>query len=570
MKDDPAGAQPQLRSMTVVAQDPSVRDERSGQVVMGTVSVIREPLEPGPKGHRIHVVDYDASSDRWRTPVSVPEDDPYAGRAPERFLDDPHFHAWNCYAISMATLRRFEFALGRRLRWSFGGHQLKIAPHAFADANAFYSRQDESLLFGYFEGAAGTVYTCLAHDVIAHETAHALLDGLRERYTDGSSHDQAAFHEGFADVVALLSIFAMPGVVGRVLDLADVSARREPRLVSRDDLSIAKLRNALLLMGRQLGKELAPARGAALRDSTGIRPSPEPYRRSEEFKEPHRRGEILVAAMLNAFLEVWLARIGTLGMVRDGLVDRERVVEDGAAVADAMLTMSIRAIDYAPPVDLQFGDYVAALVSADRELRPDDGTYRLREHIVGMFTKYGIPRPKDAARDWTWRPPDARLRYDGVHVESLRRDPDEVFRFLWDNRTGLGLDPRAYARVISVRPCVRVDPEDGFTLQETVAEYFQMQTLRADELRRVGVRAPSGMPSDTQVTLYGGGALVFDEFGHLKYHVAKTFDGDALTEQVRHRWEDGEWSAERKAVRRFAEMHRLRSTRVRLAEREEW
>src|SRR5918993_1424458 len=54
-------------------------------------------------------------------------------------LEDPRFHAQNVYAIIMRTLARFEFALGRRVGWSFLGHQLQVAPHAFADANAFYS-----------------------------------------------------------------------------------------------------------------------------------------------------------------------------------------------------------------------------------------------------------------------------------------------------------------------------------------------------------------------------------------------------------------------------------------------
>jgi hypothetical protein len=560
---------PQLRPMTVVAQDPSVTQE--GEVVMGTVLVPYEDLEPGPKGHRIHVVDYDASTDRWRKPIDVsPDVDPYEGKAPSRFLDDPHFHAWNCYAIAMSTLRRFEFALGRRVKWKIDGHQLKVVPHAFADANAFYSRQDESLLFGYFEGSNGTVQTCLAHDVIAHETTHALLDGLRERYTDASSHDQAAFHEGFADVVALLSVFAMPGVAGRLLDSAAPKRPQAAELVDRSKLSPKSLRSAMLVLGREIGRELEPARGAPLRDSTAISPSPAPYRILPEFREPHRRGEILVAAMLNAFLEVWLARIRTLGTVRDDLVDRARVVEDGAAVADALLTMSIRALDYCPAVDVQFGDYVAALLTADRELRPDDSLFELRKHVLEMAQRYGLAKPALASSDWTWKPVDEELTYSGVHIDSLRREPDEVFRFLWDNRGPLALDSRAYARVLSVRPCVRVDPEDGFTLHESVAEYYQVQKLRADELRKVNVRAPDGMPRDTEVSLYSGGALVFDEFGHLKYHVPKPFGGDAMTERLQHRWDSGEWSAERRTVRRFAQLHRMKSSRVNLREREEW
>ena len=61
----------------------------------------------------------------------------------------------------MRTLARFKFALGRRVGWSFPGHQLKVAPHAFADANAFYSARDESLMFGYFPGRQDTIFSCL-------------------------------------------------------------------------------------------------------------------------------------------------------------------------------------------------------------------------------------------------------------------------------------------------------------------------------------------------------------------------------------------------------------------------
>ena len=75
----------------------------------------------------------------------------------KRLLTDPRFHAQNVYAIIMRTLAHFERALGRRLTWSFGGHQLKVAPHAFAEPNAFYSRAAEGLFFGYFAGPDGPI-----------------------------------------------------------------------------------------------------------------------------------------------------------------------------------------------------------------------------------------------------------------------------------------------------------------------------------------------------------------------------------------------------------------------------
>ena len=43
-------------------------------------------------------------------------------------------------------------------------------------------------------------------------------------------------------------------------------------------------------------------------------------------------------------------------------------------------------------------------------------------------------------------------------------------------------NPDSYVEVQSVRPSVRVGP-DGFVLHETVAEYVQILTLQADELR---------------------------------------------------------------------------------------
>jgi len=225
------------RTLTIIAQDPGVRGT-SGGILRARVEVPMETLDVGPWGHRVHVIDYDASTATLFKPLDygangADAEDPYA-RAPDAtLLRDPKFHAQNVYAIVMRILARFELALGRRVGWSFDGHQLKVVPHAFADANAFYSARDEALLFGYFPTRDGsdTVFSCLSHDVVAHETTHALLDGLRPRYTDPSSPDQAGFHEGFSDVVALLSMFGLKEVVAAGLDLLAGAAGsdRNPR-----------------------------------------------------------------------------------------------------------------------------------------------------------------------------------------------------------------------------------------------------------------------------------------------------------------------------------------------------
>ena len=169
----PTSTPPRTRKLTIIAQDPSVRSNR--RILRASVDVPAEDLAPGPWGYRVHVVDYDSSTGtlyrplKYRPLKSEQDGDLFANASDEELLSNPNFHAQNVYAIVMRTLARFEFALGRRVSWGFYGHQIKVAPHAFADANAFYSERDQALMFGYFPGRSNRmVWSCLSHDVVAH------------------------------------------------------------------------------------------------------------------------------------------------------------------------------------------------------------------------------------------------------------------------------------------------------------------------------------------------------------------------------------------------------------------
>jgi hypothetical protein len=564
------------RKLTIIAQDPGLRVD-DDRILTTEVDVPLEDLEPGPRGYRVHVIDYDVSTGTLYRPLEWnPVRDPYRKPAFEgnptpqdfkeyndRLLTEPGFHAQNTYAIVMRILSRFEFALGRRVRWSFDGHQLVIAPHAFADANAFYSKEQRALLFGYFRGKDGTpIFSCLAHDVIAHETTHALLDGLRQRYTDPSSPEQAGFHEGFADIVALLSIFSLKDVVRVVLDGTQPpnGGQQKPvdkSLIHANLLGEKQLReSALMGLANQMGSELSGVRGQALRRSVELPPDPK-LMKDPEYQEPHKRGEILVAAALNAFLHIWIQRIKQLGQTSDGYYHRDRVIEEGANIADYLLTMCIRAIDYSPPTDLQFCDFLSALLTADYEVHPDDSLYEFRRVLLERFRAYGI-EPTSKAENGMWEPPNVDLTYAHTHFDNLQRDADEVFRFIWQNRQKLGLHEDAYSRVISVRPCLRVGL-DGFALRETVAEYVQVIDLRAKELANLDIQKPEGMEDDRLLRLYGGGALIFDEYCRLKYHVRnKIANVERQTQRLKYLWRYGYFKDGAEAQRNFAEMHRMR------------
>jgi hypothetical protein len=571
---------PRTRKLTIIAQDPSIKVD--GKILMTEVDVPAEEFAPGPRGYRAHVIDYDTSTGTLY--VSLQYDplkdgqylDPFKERAArannESLVSDPQFHQQNVYAIVMRTLARFEFALGRRVGWGFPGHQLSIAPHAFADANAFYSEKDQALVFGYFRGGSGKIiYSCLSHDIVAHETTHALLDGLRQRYTDPSSPEQAGFHEGFADVVALLSVFALKEIVGILLTSDQSRVNREaPDLIDPKELTIEKLRESVLLgLAKQMGHEIASVRGNradALRRSVKLKAFDDSQKYGDEFDEPHRRGEILVAAILNTFLEVWTKRIGKLkrGRISGSLLDLESVIEEGANAADQLLTMAIRALDYSPPTDLQFCDYLSALITADKEIAPDDSKYGYRSILLANFARYGIKPPSSVNADGSWEMFDKAVTYDRSHFESMLRDPDEVFRFIWENRgdEALNLDDRAYTKVISVRPCLRIGP-DGFTLRETVAEYIQMLTLRAEELEIYfdpPINIPDGMEENQEITLYGGGALIFDEYGHVKYHINNRINNaNRQSPRLEYLWKYGYFDDKSETENVFARMHLQRA-----------
>lgn len=572
---------PPTRKLTIVAKDPGLRlGGKNGPMAFTQVSVPAEILAKGPTGYRIKVVDYNATEqiayfdEQSYQLASGDLVDPFAPGSGEtllspayqaRCLAHPNFHAQNAYAIAMRTLGAFERALGRRVSWSSGGHQLHIAPHAFGQANAFYSEVDRALMFGYFHRANGTpVFTCLSHDIVAHETTHALLDGLRSRFTEASGPDQSAFHEGFADIVALLSIFSLDSVVAAAIgeDGTFASGEKQIALVNARKLASAAIRKSILLgLAKEVGGELEPGSRGALRRSVALTPEAGKVMRIGD--DEHDRGEVLVAAMMNAFVEIWTDRITSLGRFRGNNYNLASVVSEGAKVASHLLNMSIRAIDYCPPTDIDFSQYLAALLTADQELVPDDSEHGYRAIIRRSFEAYGIsPGEAGCSEQGCWKRFDegSKLNYARSNYAAMTRSPDELFRFLWENRQALGISDRAYTEVLSIDPVARLGP-DGITLHETVCQYVQRADIFGAEFESMlGAKRPDGMRTTDRFTAYGGGVLVLDQYGQVKYHIANgIFDGPRQRARGQYLVDTGQLGNADNADRlRFAVVHQQR------------
>jgi hypothetical protein len=551
---------PPYRRIRTYAVDPSFSGRlRTSAINQGLLKVRWEPLGKGPKGEYVEVVDLDG--DLTYDPVDLEDPRLLAqdGFAPAE--GNPQFHQQMAYAVAMTTIERFELAMGRRVLWrhrynpqdpdddSAYVQRLQIHPHAFRQENAFYDPLQVALRFGYFKAAGNDpgdhvpdslVFTCLSHDIVAHETTHAILDGMHRRFTEPTNQDVLAFHEAFADIVALMQHFTMPEI------LEDQIANR------RGDLESETMLGSLAV---QFGHS-SGGRGA-LREAIGgfddkgewhrQKPDPADY---AKITEPHRRGALLVASVFDAFLLIYKRRTADLyriatggtGVLSPGAIHPDlvrRLASEAAKSAGHTARMCMRALDYIPPVDITFGEYLRGIITADFDLVPDD-TFGYRVAFVEAFRRRGIyPVDLDTLSVETLRwqgidLPESDRRFDQL-VERLRKFANDSLYI--DNREMLFERTRTERRDLhnEIATAIETDTKTAEALGILPGLKFEVH-----ELRRAERTGPDGRPhpqvivaivqqrqidvpgSDTTFPFYGGATLIVDlKNPGLKYAIYK-------------------------------------------------
>jgi hypothetical protein len=591
-------APPAVRRLRGYAFDPSLSLRLETAAINHRVFEVpwEMDLRPGPVGEYVEVLDYDPASGCWYEPVDLNELEVVAqdGHAPSE--GSPQFHQQMTYAVVMNTIAHFEQALGRQIFWS-GGYdetlppgqretfvrRLRVYPHALRAANAYYSPAKRALLFGYFQTPSGMVFSCLSHDIIAHETTHALLDGMHRRFIEENNQDSLAFHEAFADLVALFQHFTFPEVL------------RHQIAAARGDIGNQSLLGEL---AQQFGE--ATGRYGALRNAIGERDAndrwhpikPDPERLARET-EPHARGAILVAAVFAAFVAANRARVRDLvrlatggtevlpaGALSPDLVNR--LALETTETARHFLGICIRALDYCPPVDLTFGDYLRALITADFDMVSQD-RLGYRVSLIESFRRWGI-LPKglrtlsEEELRWSFTRLHDKAGYEALTdvVTKLRtkltetlycRDRKKLFELLRDARseahkelstamadraepshrekfnrvTGLNIAPSAklegirvsdyglaHFEVHALRPALRVTPDN--TIQK---QLIMILTQRRD------VPIDPERPELGKFEFRGGATLIFDlegEQASLRYAITRPIDDeDRLADARKYR-----------------------------------
>jgi hypothetical protein len=309
----------------------------------------------------------------------------------------------------------------------------------------------------------------------------------------------------------------------------------------------------------------------------------------DRLTEPHDRGAVLVAAVFEAFLTIYERRSRDLmrlagdpspgTALHPDLVGR--LVREATKSADHVLRMCLRALDYLPPVDVRFGEFLRAIVTADTDLVPVD-PYGYRIAMIEAFRRRGIV-PDDclslAPDSLLWEgdssvPPltiedmptalnleYVRTRESAAAVAEENRkivqkwlmdEEDPAKDAAWQKacgvlfRSGLGQEPQPYTvlnwspegkkkeprrwpnvEVHSVRVTRRTGP-DGQDVRQLVIEVTQRRRGFFDPDQQSTEDAlQQESPAPPEFSFRGGSTLIFDMFTRrLRYAIRKRITDD--------------------------------------------
>jgi hypothetical protein len=299
--------------------------------------------------------------------------------------------------------------------------------------------------------------------------------------------------------------------------------------------------------------------------------------------------------VFDAFFTVYQERINDLVRIATGGTGRlpegdlhpdlvNRIAGEASKTAANVLRMCMRAFDYLPPVDITFGDYLRALVTADFETVPGDER-GLRAAMIESFRRRGIhPSVSSLSEEavlWERRESDSlqlpfEPRRDALMVSALafdrgphRRLRDQALEqerkregewaamlrpFARVNALELGLDPRQEIDVAGFHTVFRVSP-NGQLVVELVAQFVQEDKKARSDSALGGGR------------LLGGTTVVSDAAGRVRYVISKPLDQDRRDKQKAFvglcdredamlAWGDDKWEPQRMRARTFARLHR--------------
>jgi hypothetical protein len=217
----------------------------------------------------------------------------------------------------------------------------------------------------------------------------------------------------------------------------------------------------------------------------------------------------------------------------------KRLASEATALARQFLTICVRALDYCPPLDILFGEFLRAIITADTDLVPND-PWDYRGELIKAFRFRGvIPEDVSSYSEGALRwcgpaetgqrvPPCEGLLFDFHHDETdeqlrARQTSNAKTLTAWAkaNRRELGFAPDLPIAPHSFHPLHRIGP-DGQLMISFVAELVQKRRER--------------LFPDEPAPLFdyrGGATVVFNHKGVPQYVISKNINSKKRLMRIR-------------------------------------
>jgi hypothetical protein len=278
--------------------------------------------------------------------------------------DTPQFDAVHTFAVVRQTLTMYQRALSAAgadmpLPWQWNSSvdtaPLQVYPYGLPNVmNAFYSRSQCCLKFGDFvpSGQDARVFTCRSFDIVSHETAHAVLDGLKPEWLGADNPPQTGgLHEAFGDLTAIFLALSQ-------LDQCEaVIAQTKARLHDKTFLA-----------------DIAEQFGLALGGSTGLRNADNDLTLADAGTEVHALSQVFTGAIYDILADLFA-------------LERDPALRDDALVLHEvgcyLRGLLLRALVAAPDVAATYPDVVNQMLRLTAE---DGKPVAYRDSIRHRFT----------------------------------------------------------------------------------------------------------------------------------------------------------------------------------------
>ena len=323
-------------------QDPSVAE------IGIRKAFLPRPVSTGPRDARIN--------------TTVAGMTPVVANSLGDFIQTPltaEFDAVHTFAVVRQTLTMYQRALaaGNTLatipwRWNSptNSDPIQVFPRHSQMQNAFYSPGQKLLAFGHFLQGTTQIFTCRSLDIVAHETGHAVLDGLKPNWIASSNPQTGGLHESFGDLSAIFLALSQLDQVEAVI------AQTKGNLHDKTFLA-----------------DLAEQFGLALGRPNGLRNADNDLTLSQVGTEVHAISQVFTGAIYDILADIY-------GFER-------RTVKDDAVVlletGRYVLSLVVRAIVASPNSNATYADVAnQMLLIANADGKPVD----YRNFIRNRFT----------------------------------------------------------------------------------------------------------------------------------------------------------------------------------------